>query len=373
METQNKTWFEERGFSRNPFSLEPITKEEVKTKAFVNRLGAKEDIKKFIQERSGAIIVLSEIGYGKSSIMNYAGEMANDTGKTVLTIDPRINLEVITFFKSLSQEVLGKILAKQNKLSIDEGHIIRNFVATGNMTQLPTLLQVLKDIFEKNPSVLIMDNLDKLMNFKKHITFLKEILELLPKNIQIVTTGDINQVMNSRIIVSALYSMFDFPITIQEISSIDNLKEFVYGRMEAYSIDGKFIKFNKKIFEILLDRTRGNLREVFRYLSELLKLGKYTTSDLIDAIIKIDMIRLHTLDHTDKKILLYIAGNRKDLKEIKAYLKKENISISSPMLRFRLDELHQNCWTYKGKMRDSKKIIYSAPSVLKHIIKSDGN
>ncbi|MDP2925910.1 MAG: hypothetical protein Q8N99_06065 [Nanoarchaeota archaeon] len=375
MEEQKTTWFQERGFSKNPFSLEPISKDEIKTKAFVDRTEAKEDIKNFVQEGSGAIIVLSEIGYGKSSMMNFASELSKEGGKTVLmldirtTIDKREKESKICFFKALAQEVFIKVFEKQNKIDVAPALFLKNFYANGNENQLHRLLQILKEIFEQNPSVLIMDDLDKLLNFKKHIFFIKEVIDLLPKNIQVISTGDVNQIMNSRVIVSMLYSIFDFPIVLGEIDSTEKLKEFVYGKMEAYAINTQKIQFEEDIFKILLDRTHGNLRETFRYLSELLKLGKFSVDDLINVIIKIDAGRLFSLDEIDKRTLLFLSGNKKTLKEIQIFLSSERIKLSLQMIRFRLDELHQNCWTYKGKTRDSKKIIYSAPEVLKHMIK----
>jgi hypothetical protein len=71
----------------------------------------------------------------------------------------------------------------------------------------------------------------------------------------------------------------------------------------------------------------------------------------------------------DKLILSFISGKEKDIQEIKEYLKKIKIKLTLPTIRTRLDELHQNCWAWKNKQKESKKIIYSAPVVFQNMIK----
>jgi len=362
---EQKTWYGEKGFTKNPFSSEPLTKEEAMTKAFVDRTQAKKDLEKFIQEKSGAVIIMSEIGHGKSSIINFAEKVAENSSKVVLRLDPRANEDKICFLKSLCKEVIKKIINHNN----DNKNILNDFIKLGDEYQIQSLMNCLKYIFDESPSVLIMDDLDKFLNFKKHIEFIKEVIDLLPKNLQIITTGDINQVRGNSQIVSILYSTFDFPIVLEEVNNINLLKEFIYGRMTAYSKETMNLQFDDNIFETLLDRTRGNLREVFRYLSELLKSGNYAQDNLIRTILKIDIVRLELIDERDKNILLSASGENKDLQEIKKSLKEMNISLTLPTIRARLDELHQNCWIYKMKSKESKKIIYSAPAVFKEMIK----
>jgi len=358
------TWFAERGFTKNPFSLEPISVEEADSKSFIDRSEAKEDIRKFIQERAGAIIVISEIGVGKSSIMNLTEKLAKNIGKIVFRLDPRNYTEKISFLAALVKQVDFNI--PKDKISETEKYAFTNFLVNKEQ-DLQILLDNLESLFNKNPSILIMDDLDKL-NFKKHVDFIKEIIDLLPKNLQIITTGDINQILPSRKTVSILYQIFDFPILLEEINSIEILREFVYGRMNAYAFKIDNLKFDDEIFQILLDRTCGNLREVFRYLSHLLRLGNYYKEDLMNIIIKVDSIRLYSLDLTDKIILKFLAEEPKSIKDISSHLQKSGIGLSKPMIRFRLDELHQNCWVYKNKLKDSKKIIYSAPKMITEIL-----
>ncbi len=360
-----KTWYGEKGFTKNPFSSEPLTKEEVMTKAFIDRTQAKKDLEKFIQEKSGAVIIMSEIGHGKSSIINFAEKVAENSSKVVLRLDPRVNEDKICFLKSLCKEVIKKIINHNN----DNKDILNDFIKLGDEHQIQGLMNCLKCVFDKSPSVLIMDDLDKFLDFKKHIEFIKEVIDLLPKNLQIITTGDINQVRGNSKVVSILYSTFDFPIVLEEVNNINLLKEFIYGRMTAYSKETMNIQFDDDIFEILIDRTRGNLREVFRYLSELLKSENYSKNNLIRTILKIDIVRLELIDERDKNILLSASGENKGLQEIKESLKEMSISLTLPTIRARLDELHQNCWVYKMKSKDSKKIIYSAPAVFKEMIK----
>ncbi len=359
-----KKWYEERGFKKNPFSLDPIGIKDVETPLFVDRIEARDQIKKFVQEDSGSVIIISEIGYGKSSVMNLAEKYSVNAGKKVLRIDPRNNREKICFFRSLIKEIRAKI---KPLLSKEDTEIIDDFLKDGEKQDLQLIVKLLEEIFDKVPSVLVMDDLDKILEFKKHIEIIKEILDLLPKNLQVITTGDINQIMNSRLIVSILYEIFDFPILLDDIDTIEKLKEFVNGRMKVHSLGNRSLKFEDEIFKILLDRTRGNLRETFRYFSALLKTGDYSKESLIKIIIKIDSMRLHVLDKIDKEILLSVAGNRKDIKEIRDNIEKK---ISPQMIRVRLDDLHQNCMIYKYKSKDSKKIIYEAPITIEVMLKA---
>ncbi len=363
MEREIKYWYEDRGFKKNPFSLDPIDVNDVETTAFVDRLEAREQIMKFVQEDSGSVIIISEIGYGKSSIMNLAEKYAMNVGKNVLRIDPRNNKDKICFFKSLIKEIELKIVSPFSDGDIE---IIKEFSTKGEEQDLQVVTKILKETFNENPSVLVMDDLDKILEFKKHIEIIKEILDLLPKNLQVITTGDINQIMSSRIIVSILYEIFDFPILLDEIDTIDKLKEFIYGRMEVYATNTQDLKFSDEIFKTLLDRTRGNLRESFRYFSALLKTGDYSKENLLDVMIKIDSMRLYVLDNTDKEILLSVAGNKKDIREIRETLKKK---ISPQIIRARLNELHQNCMVYKYKSKDGKQIIYEAPLTIEVMLK----
>ena len=361
---EKDTWYGKKGFIRNPFSSEPLTKEESLTKAFVDRTRARKDIQDFVQEKSGATIIISEIGSGKSSMINFAEITSEKSGKVVLRIDPRTNQEKKSFFKSLVKEVIKKILNHEEQ----HEKILEGFIKNGSEYELPTLMDTMKEIFDKSPSILIMDDLDKFLDFKKHIDFIKEVIDILPKNLQIITTGDINQIRDNSKIVSILYSLFDFPITLEQTKTKRQLREFVYGRMGAYSKHGSGLKFNNDIFDMLIDRTRGNLREVFRYLSELLKLGRYSEKDLFNTILKVDVIRLGSLDEIDKEILSFTAGENKNISEIREYLSSKETTITLPTIRGRMDELHQNCLTYKLKSRDSKKIIYSSPLLFKSII-----
>ena len=363
MEKQIKKWYEERGFKKNPFSLDPIDVSDVESPVFVDRSEAIEQIEKFVQEDSGSVIIISEIGYGKSSIMNLAERYSIKTGKIVLRIDPRNNKQKIGFFKSLIKEIEIKI---ENPFSEENEKVIKHFLKEGSEQDFQLMNTILKDTFSKNPSVLVMDDLDKILEFKKHIEIIKEILDLLPKNLQVITTGDINQIMNSRIVVSILYEIFDFPILLDEINTLDKLKEFIYGRMNAYAIDKSNLNFSDVIFKILLDRTRGNLRETFRYFSALLKTGDYSGQSLLKVMMKIDSMRLYVLDSTDKEILLSIAGNKKDIKGIRESLKRK---ISPQMIRARLNDLRQNCMIYKYKSKDGKQIIYEAPNTVEVMLK----
>ena len=108
------------------------------------------------------------------------------------------------------------------------------------------------------------------------------------------------------------------------------------------------------------------MRETFRYFSALLKTGDYSKQSLIKEIIRIDSMRLHVLDSIDKKLLLSVAGHKKDIKEIRAGLVKK---ISPQMIRARLDDLHQNCMVYKYKSKDSKRVIYEAPVTIELMLK----
>lgn len=358
-------WFENKGFTKNPFSPEPLGLDEVNTGAFVGRQEARKLIKDFVQENSGAIIVVSDIGYGKSTMMNFTEKCAKEAGKIILRIDPRHNQdqEKTIFFRALIKEIIVKFA---DKLNPGESKVFDDFIKSGKEEDFHNLFKTMTLLFRRHPSVLIMDDLDKLLDFKKHIYFVKEIIDLLPKNLQVITTGDISQIMNSKIVVSVIYQIFDFPVILDEITQISQLKEFVYGRMNAYFSGDKNIIFEDKIFELLLDRTRGNLREVFRYLSSLLKGDNYSNEELVSVMVKVDVMRLYPLDNTDKQILDVLAGKSMEISAIKSALA---FNLSPQMIRNRLDEMHQNCLVYKYKSKENKKIIYQAPKIISIMMK----
>ena len=139
--------------------------------------------------------------------------------------------------------------------------------------------------------------------------------------------------------------------------------------MNAYSYSKDNNNFDDAIFEILLDKTKGNIRETFRYLSDFLKCQEYNTNNLIETIKRIDEMKLKVLNEADKNIIRVLAGKTYDIKEIQNNFESEHGKImSSVTLRIRLDQLNQIGLVFKTREPQSKKIIYSAATVLKEIL-----
>lgn len=367
-----KTWYGELGFVRNPFYLEPTGTSHDDIKGFINRTEEQEQLRKMVQETSGYAIVISEIGSGKSSFLNLAEHLSKNYNKLVIKIDPqtisRLNSFLLYLIKQLGGEIIRRSFEGQNE-KLSEYTPIINGIDEESMDKDPAFVKdILYKILEQIPSIIIMDNLDKITNIKEYHNFLTTYVDPLPKNVLLITTGDINPLSQNSKTVKKLYEIFNFLIVLNPVEDIKTLKVFVNGRMNAYAMSKDKIKFSDEVFNILMDKTRGNIREAFRYLSDFLKCREYTIENLVSTIKKIDEMKIKILTSTDKNILRILAGNICDVKQIQVSYDQAHGSISSVMVRNRLDDLTQIGLVFKEREEQSKKINYSAASVIKEIL-----
>lgn len=357
------TWFQTKGFTKNPFSLDPVGTSDMALKAFANRVRERAVLENFLQQDTGAIMVAAAIGIGKSSFLNLAENYARKRKKMVLRIDPRIVKQDVSMLVSCMISELEReiVHVTDETLRVSGLSILAKLkIDSLGAAEIRPAIQELNTFFEARPCVMIMDDVDK-FSLKKHTRFLKEMLDLLPSKLQVITTADLNQLITSPGLVKVVYDMFDFILPLDSANTIEKLREFIDSRMVNYSVDGVKIKIEDDLLMILIDRTQGNLREIYRYLTDLLKRNNIDRVNLLEVMVELDDLRIRSLDTVNKKILLSLSGKEIDLSEITLQYPEMNQST----LRFRLDNLTQLGLIFKDKEENSNKTIYSAPNVFK--------
>lgn len=365
-----KMWYEALGFTDNPFSLEPISATPTALTSFVDRQEEREQLRKFVQERSGAVIVLSQIGEGKSSFLNLAELMAKQLNKLVIRVNPRsiparLDKFLPIFIVSIKNADSSVLTDSQRKFLDETLKEIELSVEDGFNKNILIVLERLYSLFSEVPAMLIMDDLDKITDLKDFEHFLRKVIDPIPKNFLVLTTGNINQVVQSNKLIRLLYEIFNIPIVLGVINIAEKLKEFVTGRMNAYARVRDVIHFPDELYAALLDKTRGNLRETFRYLSELLKSEQnYGVEQLITVVKNVDRLKIGQLDDMGKVLLNTLAGKKMSLEELKLI-----VGGSGSTIRNRLDDLEQLGLAFKSKIvGQGKKIGYSSPQIIKQVI-----
>jgi len=363
-----ETWYSEKGFVREPFYSEPVGTKTIEImRGFINRVEEKEELKKFIEQKSGRVIIVSTIGVGKSSFCNLAEYNANNLSKLVIRLDP-------TKISNKVEECIKSILVRLNYIkneNLDEGkkELFSKYLSSLNLLKadgikknLIIIINRLERLFEEIPCVIIMDDLDKRKDFE---LFIKKVVDFLPKNMLLIATGELNEIRQSTKTINTLYEVFDFPILLRETNDIKGLKEFVEGRIKRYSKGKPLISFSDEILKVILDKTKGNLREAFRYLNELSKEKEYSKENLIKIIKRVDIMKITDLDSTDVKLLNLLAGKEMTLLE----LQKEKLPIKIHAIKKRLDELNQSGLVFR-RTKGSRKLFYSSPSIMRDILEN---
>ena len=181
-----------------------------------------------------------------------------------------------------------------------------------------------------------------------------------------VTTGDLTEIDSQTL--KKCYDVFDIPVMMEKIDTASKLRQFIDGRIKAYSIEGiPRIAIDQKAIEALMDRTEGNLRECFRYC--FFALQKFKTdideSLITEAILECDRPRFEVLDELDRRILGTLASlSEADVAEIHEKLKPEVVDVST--LRKRLDSLIGSGFVRKRPIKTGRtyRLFYNVPKTL---------
>lgn len=407
------TWFEQLGFTDNPFYLEPVSAEgRTIAKGFVDRMKERSSAEDFAQLKEGKLLLLGHIGEGKSSLLNLLQYNAEKDGRLVLRID-LLNAQtkeafteaLLTELQRKSDKIPGASKDKLNR-KLDELNISRKKEKKGTkitsavegklgaliayvkakvsgeeieeeeieyyvpprIRRLQGLVEhVLPAIFDSTSPILLCENLEKLpiAAFKQWV---KQTVNLLPSNVLLAATANINELDSDTL--KMCYDNFSIPLQMEKIGEITKLREFIEGRMINYSMAVQPpIKFDDGAITALLDRTGGNLRESFRYCySALQKFKRDISADMmIEAMTDVDAPRFEVLNETDRKLLGQLtSGSQFTLDEIVAALEGEE---GKDAIRKRLDNLATSGLLKKGFVKSGRayKVTYAAPNTVAKI------
>ncbi|MEW6096860.1 MAG: P-loop NTPase fold protein [bacterium] len=401
-------WLEDLGFVGNPFFLEPI---DSSLKGFVNRTKEKDSLEKCIITRRGKYILVGSIGLGKTSLLNIMEGYSKDNGFMIIKTDFLHQQSKEDFYNQLIKgledivEKYPKIKKKIEKM-LEKTQIISRRKKKGAKTKpevsskisailiefaakvigeseetedieffVPPYLQQAIDVFnestkiitDEKPLIIISDNLDKLTP-EAFNTILKSIIDALPTHLVFLTTGNYTHLSLEN--VALAQNVFDLNIDIPEIETTAQIREFVDGRMMAFSKNTSVspIHFPNDVLNLLLEKTKGNLRETFRYcFGAIVEYGNQISRDnMIKTIKTIDATLLKNVDERDKDIL-------KNMKEEKTYTLSQLSQIANihkKTLWGRIKNLIQLNLIFKesaGKGR-GKEDRYYIPAVIKEII-----
>jgi len=212
--------------------------------------------------------------------------------------------------------------------------------------------------------VIVADDLDKLSN-KAFLNFIENVID--PLNIGLfLTTAQMSHIENIEI-ATKMNKIFDYLTLIEPIDTSEKLKTFVDGRINAYSKGKPKIAIKDQFLDVILDRTRGNLRESFRILSKFIE-GKITEENLIETIRDVDLWRISSLDETTAKIFEALLKEGMGDADTLAKTLEEEINLNT--IKSKLNELVQLGLIFKisGGRGRGKKVVYEVPDILREIV-----
>ncbi|TET13455.1 hypothetical protein E3J84_00020 [Candidatus Aerophobetes bacterium] len=337
-------WLEKLGFTGNPFFLEPINSS---LKGFVDRAKEKDSLEKCIVTKKGKYILFGSTGLGKTSLLNIIEGYAEESNFVVIKTDFLHQQSKEDFYNQMIRGLEGiveqdakikkkigkslqesKIVGRRKKrgkgikpeISTKIGAVLLEFAirVVGEKEEAEEVelfvqpyLQQAIEIFDEStriitevkPLVIISDNLDKLEE-KTYRDILKTIVDGLPGHLVFLTTGNYTHLSLGNVVLTQ--KVFDLTIDIPGMETISRLREFVDGRMKTFVKDGTTpIHFPDNVLKVLLEKTRGNLRETFRYcFGAIIEHGnKINRSNMIETIKGIDTVLIKSIGEKNKDIL----------------------------------------------------------------------
>jgi hypothetical protein len=345
----------------NPFFLEPVPPDRTLIKrAFIDRDEENLKIERFVSLRARRLLILGRMGEGKSSLLNVAEQAAKEhmpqngilclriDGLGITDIDKMLEVllhhlqrdlerldekrrsELAKAVKELDIEVVSEEEREKIEGSVEAGvggliatlrAKVTGQIATGRKVvyrprgavRTETILEdILPSLFNQLQTLIVFDNTEKLGPhlFRNAI----EALDRLPRNILCIATGDSQEIGRSN--MDLCYKVFDDFCPMKAVDE-DAIAEFVNGRLTSFSIDRKpKVRIQNDALKGLFERTRGNLRETFRYCygalessanADVSKPVVITRPMVVKAIADVDAPRFAALDEYDTFLMKTIA------------------------------------------------------------------
>jgi len=415
-------WLTNLGFRGNPFFQEPIPPDSRIIKAaFIDRQDEIERLTRFIGLPAGRFLLLGRTGEGKSSLLNLAEEMATRSSILPIRIDGSVSstleriLEMLLHLlqvklESLDEKKRSELARAVKELDVEEvgeeeaskiegtieaglGGLIATLkakVGAGienrrKVIYRPKVLvrnerileEILPSLFNQLRVIIILDNTEKLDEKSFHI--IVEAIDLLPRNALCIATGNYEDIGQAN--MNFCYKVFD---TLCQMKAVDEpaLSQFIIGRTKSFAINGKpKVQWEPEAITCLFERTRGNLRETFRYCYSALescannngtKSISLTRRTVITAIADVDAPRFAALDETDKLLMATIArSGRATMEVLQEELSGIDEAGSVATIRRRLDSLQASGLVTKDILKRGRTRVaeYSTPSVVIEAVK----
>jgi len=415
-------WLTKLGFRGNPFFQEPIPPDSgIIEVAFIDRQYETERLTRFIGLRAGRFLLLGRTGEGKSSLLNLAEEMATRSSILPIRIDGSVSntleriLEIILHLlqvklESLDEEKRSELAKAVKELDVEEvgeeeaskiagtieaglGGLIATLKAKVGagienrrkviyrpkaLVRTERILEgILPSLFSQLRIIMILDNTEKLD--EEAFLIIVKAIDLLPRNALCIATANYQDIGQAN--MNFCFKVFD---TFCQMKAVDGpaLSQFIIGRMKSYAIDGKpKVQWDPEATTCLFERTRGNLREAFRYCYSALescasnsetKSISLTRQTIVTAIADVDAPRFAALDETDKLLMATIARLGKATMEV---LQEELAGVdeagSVATIRRRLDNLQASGLVTKELLKRGRTHVaeYGIPSVIVEAVK----
>jgi len=436
------SFYNELSLEDDPFYTNPVGYREEDAKGFINRDEQLRELERFMQKKSGSLIIIGDVGVGKSSFLKRAHYLALKSNKVIFEIDVEKFSDNVAFLNELMDKIKSSF--EKDKLKINKGakeslkeklmdleieemtdgqsesksdkadigadiKILgikktvekkktsaedKKLFISKRLERIKKFMGAVSDCLDEISVILIADNLDKL-DENKFEHFISNVVKLIPHNILFLTSGNIGQLKKQET-VKIVKETFHLPLYFPSIKTADELTTFVNGRITNYSFENKpRISFGEPIYGALLERTNGNLRNVFQYLSKFLL--KSNPAEIVDkpvinkgAIISVikeyDQFMKDALEDRDFELL----GLLSDYGELDLYSMFDKIKERSKLektslilngnkekavefLRKRCDSLYCSGWIFRNKgitasTGRSNKTIYSITPIVGEIL-----
>jgi len=407
------TWFEELGFTENPFSLDPIPPQEAAmAKGFINREKEKNIIVDFIQSAPSNLIFFGMTGEGKSSLLNLLQCEATRAGYQIIRVNSRRLAKGESFIDELLHQLelqgehfpdtlrtklkkrvedLNVMELRQKEETRTKGSLegrIGGFIASVSgkaeaeeskhqakvryvaprWLKLERLeAEFFPAIFGEIHAVIIADNLEKLEadEFK---SFLSDTSNHIPEEVHFAATGDLTSIDSQT--MNRCYDVFDSLPLMDSIDTSAKLREFIEKRMKGHHPSNEgLIRFDDAALDALFDRTRGNLREAFRYSLRAIQISKadITRKQVVDAITDVDKPRYLALGDPERQTLrILLERDSATVKEVTERFGELGEMITIETARSRLHSLVEAGFAWKEEVKTGRTYtsVYRAPKIL---------
>lgn len=387
----NVKYFEKFDLTDNPFYSEPIDEFEESPKGFISRDKYIEKISMLLDDGKGYLKIVGDVGSGKTSLLKRAKFLARKKDYVVIEIDASKNYSFMAFYSQLIAEFMKTLKNNEimRNLEINEYHHLERAImqrigkikeqfSTQKVEKIRHTLAYLEDLFSKAKCLVVADDSDKLSieNFKKFMVT----LESMPKNVVFVSTA--HPIHLTEGLIPQVQTMYDHYLTLEPIHDAQELSKYINGRIINYSKGEPRLLLGRPVFDVLFERTKGNLRETFRYLRTLfhfISMEQFEYPELTDSHIKNiikeeDSTILKALKPLDRAILSILSSNSKNELKVSEITKKVNAAQHKQYpeyeIRKRLDHLSRINIVFKKQVSGIKphKFVYFIPKILSEVL-----